>query len=419
MADSPQKRERAILVHVNFPDAGSKEDLDEFKDLAFSAGADIYDLILTSRDAPDPKFYIGVGKADDLALSVQNHTADIVLFNHALTPAQERNIQNHIKCRVLDRTGLILDIFAQRAQTHEGKLQVELAQLQHLSTRLIRGWTHLERQRGGIGLRGPGETQLETDRRLIKKRIDLIQSKLQKIKRQRDQTRRSRKRALMPTVALVGYTNAGKSTLFNALSGAGVYVADQLFATLDPTFRQVKLPGSGSIILADTVGFIRHLPHDLVEAFSATLEETRDADLLLHVIDCNDPERDAHSAQVEEVLKQIDASQIPKIEIYNKIDSIQDSSPGIDYALDGKPFRVRISAIANLGLQELKEAISQHIFGDPVYRTVILGPEQAKLRATLYEIQAVLHEHYDSEGNWVISIRVARKDFETLFGDLT
>lgn len=403
------------MVHVDFPDLNSREDLLECKELARSAGAEVVAVVTTSREAPDAKFYVGQGKADEIAALVREHDVNLVLFNHTLSPSQERNLQKHVQARVLDRTGLILDIFAQRAQTYEGKLQVELAQLQHLSTRLVRGWTHLERQRGGIGLRGPGETQLETDRRLIKKRIEIITSRLEKIRRQRDQTRRARKRALMPTVALVGYTNAGKSTLFNALTGSSAYVANQLFATLDPSFRQVALPGAGSVILADTVGFIRHLPHDLVEAFRATLEETQNASLLLHVMDVSDPERDAHAEQVNAVLEQLGATDIPKIIVMNKIDQLESPEAGIDKDVSGKPFRVRISASQSLGLDHLLEAIQHHIYGDPIYRTLVLGPEQAKFRAQLYQMKAVQREHLDHIGHWVISIKMARDDFEKIF----
>lgn len=415
MFERPRSGENAILVHIHFPDLNSREDLEEFKELARSAGVQVLSIVTTIRDTPDAKYYIGLGKAEEIAQQVEAFKAELVLFNHELSPSQERNLEKKFQCRVVDRTGLILDIFAQRAQTHEGKLQVELAQLQHLSTRLVRGWTHLERQKGGIGLRGPGETQLETDRRLIKKRIDYIQSRLQKIRTQRDQTRRARKRALMPTVTLVGYTNAGKSTLFNALSQSDVYVANQLFATLDPTFRQVYLPGFGPIILADTVGFIRHLPHDLVESFRATLEETQDASLLLQVMDISDPEREAHAEQVEQVLEQIGAQQVPRLIVLNKIDCIENPEPGVDYDAENKPFRVRVSAEKQLGLENLKLAIASHIFGDPVYRTVILASDQGKIRAQLYEMKAVLHEYIDSLGQWVISIRMSKKEFEELF----
>ncbi|MDQ4425039.1 ribosome rescue GTPase HflX, partial [Thalassolituus sp.] len=265
--------EEAILVHVDFPEGANREDLNEFRELVISAGADPVDLVTTKRDVPHVKTFVGKGKVEEIAEAVRMHDVSLVIFNHALTPSQERNVEREIKCRVLDRTGLILDIFAQRARTHEGKLQVELAQLQHQSTRLVRGWTHLERQKGGIGMRGPGETQLETDRRLLRERVKSIHARLEKVRAQRNQSRRARKRSDVPTVAIVGYTNAGKSTLFNALTQAEVYAADQLFATLDPTLRRLEIDDVGEIVLADTVGFIRHLPHKLVEAFRATLQE--------------------------------------------------------------------------------------------------------------------------------------------------
>ncbi|MDH5594205.1 MAG: GTPase HflX, partial [Gammaproteobacteria bacterium] len=291
MFERPQTGERAVLVHLEFPFAAQREELDEFRELVVSAGAEPVAVVVGSRKTPDPKFFVGTGKVEEIRDAIINNEAEVVLFNHALSPAQERNLERELKCRVLDRTGLILDIFAQRAQTHEGKLQVELAQLVHMSTRLVRGWTHLERQKGGIGLRGPGETQLETDRRLLNDRIKQINKRLEKVQKQRDQGRRSRRRADIPTVSLVGYTNAGKSTLFNRLSGASVFAANQLFATLDPTLRRLELPTGQPVIIADTVGFIRHLPHDLVAAFRSTLEETRQADVLLHVIDAHDEER--------------------------------------------------------------------------------------------------------------------------------
>lgn len=299
MIDRPQGGERAVLVHVHFPAGSMQEDLDEFKDLALSAGADVLSVVTGTRKVPEPKYFVGSGKADEIRAVVLQHKADIVIFNHALSPAQERNLEKLCQCRVLDRTGLILDIFAQRARSFEGKLQVELALLKHLSTRLVRGWTHLERQRGGIGLRGPGETQLETDRRLIRNRIKFITARLARVRSQREQGRRARRKAIVPTVALVGYTNAGKSTLFNKITGADAYVANRLFATLDPTLRSIELPELGSVILADTVGFIRHLPPDLIDAFYATLEEICEADLLLHVVDASDERRLENIKEVE------------------------------------------------------------------------------------------------------------------------
>ncbi|HEY3487575.1 MAG TPA: ribosome rescue GTPase HflX, partial [Gammaproteobacteria bacterium] len=287
--ERPGGGERAILVSVDFGDRNQKS-IDEFRELVISAGATPVDTVVANRNAPDARYFVGTGKADQILQSVQAHKAEVVLFNHELSASQERNLEKLLSCRVLDRTGLILDIFAQRARSFEGKLQVELAQLKHLSTRLIRGWTHLERQRGGIGLRGPGETQLEMDRRLIGRRIVHLKKRLEKVDRHRQQSRRARSRADVPLVSLVGYTNAGKSTLFNRITHAGVIVENRLFATLDPTVRHMALPGMGDVVLADTVGFIQDLPHDLVAAFRSTLQETREADLLLHVIDSHDSE---------------------------------------------------------------------------------------------------------------------------------
>ena len=314
--------ERAILVHLEGLDEQRQEDPQEFIELVRSAGAENAGFLTISRHQPTPRFLIGSGKVDELRALVKASEGELVIFNHTLTPSQERNLERELECRVIDRTGLILDIFAQRARTHEGKLQVELAQLDHLSTRLVRGWTHLERQKGGIGLRGPGETQLETDRRLLRVRIKQITKRLEKVRSQRDQARRARRRAEIPVVSLVGYTNAGKSTLFNTLTVSEVYAADQLFATLDPTLRRIDLADIGPVILADTVGFIRHLPHKLVEAFRATLEESSQADLLLHVIDAADEERESNVDQVHHVLGEIGALELPMLEVYNKIDLI-------------------------------------------------------------------------------------------------
>ena len=330
--------ERAILVHLELPDAMGREDLDEFHHLVTSSGVQPVVELTGKRDRPDPALFIGTGKTDELAAMVSEYKADVVLFNHALSPGQERNLERVVKCRVLDRTGLILDIFAQRARTHEGRLQVELAQLRHLSSRLVRGWTHLERQKGGIGLRGPGETQLETDRRLLRDRIRGIESRLDKVRKQRAQGRRARQRSETPLISLVGYTNAGKSTLFNAITTGDVYVADQLFATLDPTLRKVKVPGVGPAILADTVGFIRHLPHRLVQAFRATLEETVNATLLLHVTDCSAEERDSNVAAVDEVLEEIGGDKLPVLHVYNKVDNL-DQPPRIERDEHGQPWR--------------------------------------------------------------------------------
>jgi GTP-binding protein HflX len=351
--------EQAVLVHVNFTDENSREDVEELGLLVSSAGVSTLSVVTTSRKSPDAKYYVGSGKAEEIAQTVQAEGADIVIFNHALSPSQERNLEALFKCRVLDRTGLILDIFAQRARTHEGKLQVELAQLRHISTRLIRGWTHLERQKGGIGLRGPGETQLETDRRLLRARINHILGRLAKVSKQREQGRRSRKKAEVPTVSLVGYTNAGKSTLFNAMTDAEVYAADQLFATLDPTLRKIEVDDVGEVILADTVGFIRHLPHDLVAAFKSTLAETREADLQLHVVDVADPRRSDNMFQVMEVLREIEADDIPQLVVFNKLDLLDDIEPHIERDDEGQPTSVWLSARENRGLELLVQAISE------------------------------------------------------------
>ncbi|MQX52803.1 ribosome rescue GTPase HflX [Alcanivorax sediminis] len=405
--------EKAILVHLDLPDAMGREDLDEFHHLVTSSGVEPVVELTGKRDRPDPALFIGTGKTDELAQLVKDNEADVVLFNHALSPAQERNLERAVKCRVLDRTGLILDIFAQRARTHEGRLQVELAQLRHLSTRLVRGWTHLERQKGGIGLRGPGETQLETDRRLLRDRIRAIESRLEKVRKQRAQGRRARQRSETPLISLVGYTNAGKSTLFNAITTGDVYVADQLFATLDPTLRKVKVPGVGPAILADTVGFIRHLPHRLVQAFRATLEETVNATLLLHVTDCSAEERDSNVEAVNEVLEEIGGDKLPVLHVYNKVDNLEES-PRIDRDEHGQPWRVWISAQTGDGFDLLFEAIAERLAAGWVDCWVRLPAHAGRLRARLHEAGEVLDEQAAVDGSMLLRINVNRVHFERL-----
>lgn len=404
MFERPQGGERAILVQLALPGIDAGNALAEFEELACSAQAEIIERVIGSRATPDAKYYIGKGKADEIQQLVKALDIELVLVNHELSPSQERNLERLFECRVVDRSGLILDIFAQRARTFEGKLQVELAQLQHISTRLIRGWTHLERQKGGIGLRGPGETQLETDRRLLRDRIRSINKRLEKVRSSRDQNRRARKKAALPTVSLVGYTNAGKSTLFNALTGETIYAADQLFATLDPTMRKLELPGASAAILADTVGFIRDLPHHLVEAFRATLEETQQADLLLHVIDISDPQWRERVSAVEKVLAELEVNNIPIIQVFNKIDLQVGWTPKIDDT--GETCKVWLSAATGQGLDLLKDAIAAQLHGKVLVEHIVLKPEEARLRAKLYQLGAVLQETFNDEGCWVLKIRI-------------
>jgi GTP-binding protein HflX len=416
LIDRPHGGERAVLVHIDFPAEGMQEDLIEFKELVCSAGATPVGVVTGTRHMPDSKYFIGIGKAEEIQAYIATHQAELVLFNHALSPTQERNLERLLKCRVLDRTGLILDIFAQRARSFEGKLQVELALLQHMATRLVRGWTHLERQRGGIGLRGgPGETQLETDRRLIRKRMKHIAERLTKVREQREQSRRSRHKATLPTVALVGYTNAGKSTLFNKLSGADTYVADQLFATLDPTLRRMHVEELGPIILADTVGFIRHLPHGLVEAFRATLEEVCEADLLLHVVDVHDERMRENISEVNAVLHSIGADAVPQMMVYNKIDLCEGLKPRIEFNSTENSVRAWISAQEALGMNELQAGILQILGKDIIQCDLTLTSQDARLRAALYELQAVKNETMDEEGNFHLSIKLPTVELEKLF----
>jgi GTPase len=406
--------ETALLVHVFFPQESNIEDLKEFEVLVSSARIEILDIVTTSRKSPQAKYFIGEGKAQEIAEKVKQLDASVILVNHTLTPSQERNLEQLCKCRVVDRTGLILDIFAQRARTHEGKLQVELAQLKHLSTRLVRGWTHLERQKGGIGLRGPGETQLETDRRLIRHRIQLILSRLAKVEKQRNQNRQSRNKADLSTISLVGYTNAGKSTLFNALTKADVYAANQLFATLDPTLRRIVVDDVGEVVLADTVGFIRHLPHDLIAAFKATLLETQEATLLLHVVDAADPNLLDNMHAVDEVLLEIDAHEIPTLLVMNKIDLIEGKLPGIDRDENGIPIRVWVSAQNGLGLDQLFIALKERLAKQIQVCHLSLPAYLAKLRSRLYQLNAVEHELISEDGSFHLDVRIPSIEWNRL-----
>jgi len=412
--ERPEAGERAVLVHLDIHAATEKDELQEFKELVISAGAEPRAVVSGARRSPDPKYFVGSGKAEEIRDCVAREEADVVLVNHELSPVQERNLERLLQCRVLDRTGLILDIFAQRARSHEGKLQVELAQLQHLSTRLVRGWTHLERQKGGIGLRGPGETQLETDRRLLGARIKQLKSRLNKVRKQREQGRRARRRADVPTVSLVGYTNAGKSTLFNQLTEANVYAADQLFATLDPTLRRVNLPDKQPMVLADTVGFIRHLPHDLVESFRSTLQETREADLLLHVVDASSEDRQVNIEQVNHVLEEIGADVCPQLEIYNKIDLLEGLTPHIERNENNIPVRVWISAMQGSGLELVLAAVVERLQSERVVERICLPPQLGRLHARLYAIGAVQHEEVIGDGHWLMDLDLPRQAWEGL-----
>ena len=416
MFDRPRRGEAALLLHIERPGHSSGEDLEEFKELVASAGAWEVACVTARCTVPQPRYFIGRGKAEELAQVVRSSGAEVVVVNGPLGPAQERNLERLLGCRVLDRIAVILDIFAQRAHTFEGKLQVELAQLKHLSTRLVRGWTHLERQKGGIGLRGPGEKQLETDRRLLGVRIKQIDRRLQKVGNRRSLSRRARRRAALPVVSLVGYTNAGKSTLFNALTGAKVLAEDRLFATLDPTLRRVELNPDASLVLADTVGFIRHLPHELVAAFRATLEETRNATLLLHVIDANDSDPRSKRHEVKEVLGEIGATEIPELEVYNKIDVANGSVRGarIDRDQNGLPSRVWLSARTGDGIAMLREALAERLGEHTVARRVVLGASEGRLRARLFELGTVVAERAGDNGDWVMDVRITPSSLERL-----
>ncbi|MGH8594078.1 MAG: ribosome rescue GTPase HflX [Gammaproteobacteria bacterium] len=398
--------ERAIIAHIVHKGADTDQDLQEFRELASSAGALVVSIVTGSRNNPDARSFIGAGKLQELNLAVRSTGVEIVLFNHELTPAQQRNLESALGCRVVDRTGVILDIFAQRARSFEGKLQVELAQLRYHSTRLVRGWSHLERQKGGIGLRGPGETQLETDRRLIARRMEQIGIRLERVRHQRGRQRLSRRKAATRVVSLVGYTNAGKSTLFNLLTGADEYVADQPFATLDLKLRKVEIGGTGLLVLSDTVGFIRRLPHDLVAAFRATLEEAREAQLLLHVIDAGADDRLQRAEQVSQVLEQIGATSQPRIEVYNKIDRIARMRPKLE--TQGAVPRVWLSALTGEGVDLLKRAMAEQLGRNNIRRWLRLSGAASRLRARLYAAGMVLQEEIAQDGAWLLDVEGSR-----------
>lgn len=406
--------DKAILVHLHIHELDGPDDLTEFQLLVNSAGANCLQIITGNKNKPHAKYFVGTGKAQEIADAVAHHQADIVIFNHRLTPSQERNLEKLISCRVLDRTGLILDIFAQRAKTFEGKLQVELAQLNHLSTRLVRGWTHLERQKGGIGLRGPGETQLETDRRLLQIRVAQLKAKLSKVKQTRQQGRARRQKSDIPTVSLVGYTNAGKSTLFNQLTNDNIYAADQLFATLDPTLRRIEWSGIGKLVLADTVGFIRHLPHELVESFHATLEEVLEADLLLHVIDSASDDKFEQIHAVNAVLAQI-GNHAPILMVHNKID-ISGEDANIRYANANTPSDVYISAHTGAGFDLLYQAVQMLLAKDIQQYRLSLMPHMGALKHALHELNVITEDDYDDAGNNIISIMISSHKLKQLLG---
>ena len=402
MLDRPRSGERALLVHIGLNRPCFDDETQEFRALAESAGAEVVGEIQARRERPDPKYFVGSGKVDEIAVRARETQAELILVNQPLRAGQERNLELVLKTRVLDRNGLILDIFAQRAATFEGKLQVELAQHEHLASRLVRGWTHLERQKGGIGLRGPGETQLETDRRLVSRRIRHLRDRLERVEKQREVSRKERQRADVPTVALVGYTNAGKTTLFNALAGANLIAKDQLFATLDPTVRRLSLGRGADALLVDTVGFVRDLPHELVAAFRATLTETREATLLLHVIDASDPHHEDRQQQVEGVLEDIGAAEVPTLRVYNKVDR---APSDFVRELDGAEItKHSVSAVTGEGLAALKDAVRARVAGARVAGELRLRPDQSRLRARLFDWHAVRGETVEEDGGYTLAV---------------
>ncbi len=407
-------QDKAIIVHVFFSQNKNLDDLNEFQLLAKSAQVEIAQVITTARSTPQAKYFVGQGKAEEIAQVVELHNANVILVNHQLTPAQTRNLESLCQCRVVDRTGLILDIFAQRARSHEGKLQVELAQLKHLYTRLIRRKTGLDQQKGAVGLRGPGETQLETDRRLIKVRLAQLQNRLEKVAKQRNQNRQTRQKADIPTISLVGYTNAGKSTLFNQITQANVYVADQLFATLDPTLRRLQIQDVGTTILADTVGFVRELPHDLVSAFKSTLQETTEASLLLHVIDSADSRKLENIQAVNEVLQEINADKVPTLLVYNKIDKLENVVPHIEYNDENQPLAVYLSAQSGIGMDLLFDAIRQRLKNTILSLTIRLSPNQGKIRHAFYQLDCVRQEQVNELGEYQLNVEIDQVEWMKL-----
>ena len=409
--------ERVIVINVeegwsNLPRR------EEFEELVSGVGARVIENLVVKREKLDPKYYIGTGKVSEIRKLIEAHQPTLVCFGNDLSPAQERNLEKELCCRVLDRTGLILDIFAQRARSFEGKLQVELAQLTHLSTRLIRGWSHLERQKGGIGLRGPGETQLETDRRLINVRIKSINKRLLQVRGRRREGSKSRKKAFLKTVAIVGYTNAGKSTLFSQLTGEKVYAADQLFATLDTTLRSICVPGESKLLLSDTVGFISDLPPELVAAFEATLEETREASLILHVVDASNFEKHEQIQEVKNILQRLQSDDVPMLEVYNKIDRLDyDCQPRIDRDSRVDITRVWMSALSGEGSELLRSAIGEFFERDKGKRRLKIGPNGGRLRALLYEWDAITSESQCRSGEWLVELSVSATRWEMFCRD--
>jgi GTP-binding protein HflX len=415
--DSVGQGERTILVNVELTSNRQQSNgIDEFRQLALSSGLNIIQTITVKRKSTEAKFFIGKGKVEELASIVSINEVDLVIFSLQLSPTQERNLEKTLKCQVIDRTGLILDIFALRAKSFEGKLQVELAQLRHLSTRLVRGWTHLERQKGGIGLRGPGETQLETDKRLISKRIKYLNKRLEKVHKQHDLGRKSRRKKDLPMISLAGYTNAGKSTLFNQLTNSHVYADDKLFATLDSTIRRVILPAAGEAVVADTVGFIQNLPHELVAAFKSTLEETRQANVLLHVVDASDNDNGDKIEQVEDIIEQIGAQEIPSIIVMNKIDEMSDFRPRIDKDYAGNIYRVWLSAHTGEGIDLLYQALSERLSGMMTYAGIQLDVQSAYIRSEIHKVGFIQKEKMNEFGQWLLEINVTRHYLKRLLG---